>query len=200
MMPLVSASTTAQIQIVPLPLPSGDITGIILVGFERLDRDKGFFVSLPASSHFRAIRQGSSERERFFIWQLDGAEVDAEANVLLPDGTKIRAVEVERTRLPVRPSQLEWLIVHYTLGLIARKDCYRSLQDGVPSGLHGFVPDRRYLDCARLTGLTVNHSLKEIARYIAQRDSTLRNLSRQKIADALRTFGIRVPPPRKHAT
>jgi len=32
--------------------------------------------------------------------------------------------------------------------------------------------------------------------WAAEKDKTLRNLSQQKIADALRKFGIRVPKPR----
>jgi hypothetical protein len=53
----------------------------------------------------------------------------------------------------------------------------------------------RFLDCSKLSGLKLP-SLKRIARAIGRKDWTLRNLSHQKIADALRMFGIRVPRAR----
>jgi hypothetical protein len=125
--------------------------------------------------------------------------VDADGNVLLADTTKIRAVEVEPASLRDKPTELDWRIVHYTLEFIQAKDCYRSLRDGVPAHLRKFVPDRPYLDCSTLSRLDLRCSLKHIACFIAKKDPTLRRLSRQKIADALWTFGIRVPAPRREA-
>jgi hypothetical protein len=189
----------AQIRIVSLGPPSGDVTGLVGIFFDASDPEKGFVVWLPTSAYFRAIRHGSSQRDRFEIWRLDGAVVDAAPDVLLADGTKLRAVEVEPTHLPYKPTELDWRIVHRTLEHIKAKHCYRSLRDGVPSDLQHFVPDTRFLDCSKLSGLKLP-SLKRIARAIGRKDWTLRNLSHQKIANALRTFGIRLPTARPRVT
>jgi hypothetical protein len=188
----------AHIRVAALLLLSGRPVGAVVVCFEPSDREKGYAVSLPASSYFRAIRHGSSERDKFSIEQLDNAEVDADGNVLLSDKTKIRAVEVEPTPLPVEPTDIQWRIIHYTLEFIRADHCYRSLRDVLPAELQQFAPDRRYLDCSTLGSLEFRSSLNEIARFIAEKDWTLRRLSRQTIADALCTFGIREPVRRSH--
>jgi hypothetical protein len=186
----------AEIRIGPLRLSSGDVTGLVYVVFNAPSREKVFIVSLPTSAQCRAICQGSSRRDYFEIDRLHGAVVDAKANVRLPDGTKLRAVDVVPTRLPYNPTELDWRIVHYTISMIgAEERCYRSLREGLPPQLQGMVPDRRFLDCSRLPGLELP-PLKEIVGRIAEKDWTLRKLSPQKIADSLRTFGMRVPKPR----
>jgi hypothetical protein len=189
----------AQIRIGPLRLPSGDVTGLVGIFFDASDPEQGYAAWLPTSDHCRAIPHGSSQRHRFEILRLVGAVVDAEANVQLADGTRLRALEVQRTRMPNEPTELDWRIVHYTLEFIGATHCYRALWGGVPPPEHHLVPDLRFLDCSRLSDLDVP-SLEAIANYIAKKDPTLRKLSRQKIADALRTFGIRLPTARPRVT
>ena len=69
----------------------------------------------------------------------------------------------------------------------------------MPAEFREMVPDVRVLDCNKLSGLDIP-SLEAIAAYIAERDRTLRRLSLQKIADALRRFGMRVPNPSRHVS
>jgi hypothetical protein len=177
----------AHIEIGPLRLPSGERTALVDVVFP----DLGCRVSLPTSARFRAL--SGSERKQFEIGRLEGAEVCFDGSVQLADGTKLRAIEVHATALPHNPTDLEWRIVRHTVAIIgAEERCYRSLREGVPSELQHMVPELRFLDCSKLAGLELP-PLKEITSFIAERDWTLKKLSQQKVADALRRFGIRVP-------
>jgi hypothetical protein len=186
----------AEVRACPLRLPSGDLTGLVDVLFDVPFREEVSIVSLPTSARFRAIFEGSSRPDYFEISRLDGAIVGTEANVLLTDGTKRRAVEVIPTRLPINPTELDWRIVHHTISIIGAEDrCYRNLREGLPPHLQDMIPDRRFIDCSRLSGLDLP-PLKVIASLIAERDKTLCKLSPQTVADALRKFGMRLPSPR----
>ena len=103
-----------------------------------------------------------------------------------------RSLEIERARLPIEPSDLDWRIVHLTLELVAATDCYRSLREGFPPDQRDMVPDLHFLDVARLSGLTLP-PLRDITRYIA---SKYKDVSGQQIANSLRKFGIRRPQAR----
>src|SRR5262249_37607383 len=116
--------------------------------------------------------------------------------VALTNGAELRAVELVPALLPRNPSELDWRIVHHTVAIIgAEERCYRSLGKGLRRPLRDMVPDARFLDCQQLSGLDLP-PLKVLALDIAARDPTLKRLSQQKIADALRKFGIRIPRPR----
>jgi hypothetical protein len=184
----------AEIRIGPLRLSSGDVVGLVDVQFPV--RDKVFIVSLPTSAQFRANCGGASQRGCFEIDRLDGAVVAFDGNVRLKDGATLSAVEVIPTRVLHDPTELDWRIVQLAVAMIgAENDCYRSLRTGVPQPQQDMVPDVRRLDCSKLSGLDLP-PLKEIAIYIGERNRTLRKLAPQKIADALRKFGMRVPKPR----
>lgn len=190
----------AQIRIGLLQLPSSDVVGLVQIFFDAPSSEKGYVVSLPTSAQFYALRMGSLLRDRFDIAQLDEAVLDGTGNVLPADGVILRAVEVIPAHLPLESSVLEWRIVHHTISMIgAEQRCYRRLRDGLPARFQDMVPDLQFLDCSTLSGLDVP-PLKAIAAYIADRDWTLKKLSQQKIADALRTFGIRVPTSRPRVT
>jgi hypothetical protein len=184
----------AEIRIGPLRLSSGDVVGLVDV---RLPvRDNVFIVSLPTSSQFSAICPRASQRDCFEIFRLDGAVVGFDGNVVLKDGAALGAVEVIPTRVLHDPTELDWRIVQLTVAMIGAENlCYRSLRAGVPQPQQDMVPDLRRLDCSKLYGLDLP-PLKEIAFYIGEQDRTLRKLAPQKIADALRKFGMRVPKPR----
>jgi hypothetical protein len=191
-----NSNDRAEIRIGPLRLSPRDVVGLVDVGFKAPVGDKISIVSLPTSAQFSAIRHGASRRDCFEIIRLNGAVVDADANVLLKEGGILSAVEVIPTLLLNQPTELDLRIVCLTVSMIrAENDCCRSLRAGVPQPQQDMVPDRRFLDCSKLYGLVVP-PLKEIAYYIAQNDRALRTLSHQKIADALRKFGMRVPKPR----
>jgi hypothetical protein len=186
----------AEIRIGPLRLSSGDVVGLVDVQFEVPVRDKVFIVSLPTSARFRANCGGASQRGCFEIDRLDGAVVASDGNVLLKDGATLSAVVVIPTPVLHDPTELDWRIVQLTVAMIkAENHCYRSLRTGVPQPQQDMVPDVRRLDCSKLYGLDLP-PLKEIALYIRKQDWTLRKLATQKVADALRKFGMRVPKPR----
>ena len=93
------------------------------------------------------------------------------------------------------PSELDWRIIRAALKVIeGGENCYRSVRDGLLAADPESAPDLRFLDCARLSGLTPP-PLKDIVAGIARIDPKLK-ASGQKIADALCKFGLRVPPPR----
>jgi hypothetical protein len=182
----------AEIHIGPLRLSSGDVVGLVDVHFPV--RDKVFIVSLPTSARFRANCRGV--RGCFEIDRLDGAVVGFDGNVVLKDGVTLSAVEVMPTQVLHDPTDLDWRIVQLTVAMIgAENHCYRSLRTGVPQPQQDMVPDLRRLDCSRLYDLDLP-PLKEIAFYIREHGT---KLAPQKIADALRKFGMRVPKPRPRA-
>jgi hypothetical protein len=193
------AEDHAEIRVKPIEFPSGTIVGVIILEFKAPTSEKIFVVSLPASTRFRAVRQGSSQRECFEISRLDGAPVDSAGNVTLDNGEPIRALELIPSRLlSYEPSQLDWFIVHSTVAVLGEeRRCYRHLGEGLPSPYREMVPDElRFLDHSALTKLKAPF-LKVIAGYIEQRFPHLAVPSEQKIADALARFGIRHPRPRR---
>ena len=185
----------AKIRVGRLRLPSGEIVGLIEVLFDAPWEDKGYSVSLRTAARFRGRRRGSPQYEEFEIIRLNRAEVDAAGTVMLADQTELYAVEVITAPMLTDPSELDWRIVHAALKVIDGGDrCYRSLRDGLPPDQSDLVPDEFFLDAARLPDLKPP-PLKDIVQGIAEIDSTLK-VSGQKVADALRKFGIRVPVPR----
>jgi hypothetical protein len=144
----------------------------------------------------RPKRQGEAEARLFSIFELDGAKIDNNGSVRLSDGAVLRAVEVIPANLPLKPSELDWLIVHHVIWIIEAEDrCYRSLREHAkPKCLdlpEDIVPEIRSIDCGALKGLKLP-SLKYLAWQIAKRHPTLK-FSDQKIADTLRKFGMRIP-------
>jgi hypothetical protein len=185
----------AKVEIGLLTPPSGETTGLVILLFEVASEDITYVVSLPASARFRAVGDTGS-KEDFEISRLDGAIVSARGSVRLTDGTELRAVEVVPSYMPIEPSELDWRVVQYTVALVgAEKRCYRSLREGAAPELQPMIPDLRYLDCSSLSGLDLP-PLKVISGCIREKDRSLRKISEQKVADALRTFGMRVPKAR----
>jgi hypothetical protein len=187
----------AEIQVCILRLPSRDVVGLANVFFDSHALGKTLVVSLATSAEFRAKRQGEADARRFSIFELDGAKTNNNGIVRLSNGAVLRAVEVLPAKLPLKPSDLDWRIVHHVVSIIHAEDrCYRSLREhakpkclDVPGEM---IPDTRFLDCSALDGLKLP-SLKHLAKQIGKKDPALKRLSRQKIADALRKFGMRIP-------
>jgi hypothetical protein len=187
----------AEIRVSTMLLPSRDKVGLANVFFDSHNLGKTLVVSLATSAEFRAKRQGEADARGFSIFELDGAKVDNNGIVRLSDGAVLRAVEVIPAKLPLTPSDLDWRIVHHVISIIGAEDhCYRSIREHAkPKCLdvsEEMIPEIRFIDCSALEGLELP-SLKYFAQQIGQRDPTLKRLSRQKIADALRTFGMRIP-------
>ena len=97
------------------------------------------------------------------------------------------------------PRNLDERILRHVISLMkAEGHCYRSIRECLPEHLQDQVPDLRALDYSRVRTLQVPQ-IKVIRAYIADNDPELR-LSNQKIADALATFGVRVPRRRPRTT
>jgi hypothetical protein len=187
----------AEIQVGILPLPSRDKVGLANVFFDSHTLGKTLVVSLATSAGFRAKCQGEADARRFSIFELDGAKVDNNGIVRLSSGLMLRAVTVIPAKLPLKPSELDYRIVHLVISIIGAEDrCYRSLREHAKPKcldvLEEIIPEMRFIDCSALDGLELL-SLKHLANQIGKKDPTLKRLSRQKIADALRIFGMRIP-------
>lgn len=187
----------AEIQVGILPLPSRDKVGLANVFFDSHTVGKTLVVSLATSAEFWAKRQGEADARRFCIFELDGAKVDNNGLVRLSSGLMLRAVTVIPAKLPLKASELDYRIVHLVISIIGAEDrCYRSLRDHAKPKcldvLEEMIPAIQFIDCSTLKGLKLP-SLKSIAQRIGQMDPALKRLSRQKIADALRKFGMRIP-------
>ncbi len=182
----------AEICIALLKLPSAEVVGLVQIMFEPKTASKAYVVSLPTAKQFKAYRSKRRQHERFDIAKLHDAVLKGNGNVVLSDGRSIRAVEMIAAHLPLEPTELDWCIVRNTLAIIEADRCYRPLGYGLPPHLHEMVADIQFLDCSRLAGLNLP-PLKVIAYDIRARDRALKDVSDQKIADALRKFGIRIP-------
>jgi hypothetical protein len=181
---------TGTIRVGGLRLPSNEIVGLISVLFESPANDTIFIVALRTAKQFRAKRQGGEELEGFPIVQLDGASFDHSGMVQLPDGMRLRAVDLIPALLPYEITDLDWCIVHHTIAFMkAEPECYRY-------PIH-FERSSDALDCSALIGLQGRvPGLKQIQGYIADREPALSGLSQQQIANTLCKFGMRIPARR----
>lgn len=187
----------AQIKVGMLALPSRDQVGLVNVSFDSHTLGKTLIVSLATSAEFSAKCRGEADARRFSIFELDGATADHDGIVRLSDGVVVRAVEVIPAKLPLQPSDLDWRIVHHVILISKAEDqCYRSLREHAkPKCLdvsEEMIPEARLVNCGALEGLELP-SLRYLAQQISKKDPTLKRLSCQKIADALRKFGMRIP-------
>jgi hypothetical protein len=185
----------ARVVVGSFPLPSGQITGIVLIQYDIDERSH--LVSLPTAVRFKGLVSGRAEHVLFDIEMLDAATVSGEGHVTLTDGTEMRAVGVVPARLPLRPSVMDWRIVHHAIFLMDRGDeCYRSLRSGLPLEAGEIIPDLKFLDCGTLSWLQPP-ALKVIASLIQEQwPAGNRPPSQQQIANSLQKFGIRVPTSR----
>jgi hypothetical protein len=190
----------AEIRVGILQLPSRETVGLTNVSFCSRATGEPVVVWLATAAEFWAKREGEADARQFCIHELNGAKADNDSIVRLSDGTVLRAVEVVAAKLPRKPSELAWRIVHHVISIVKTEDqCYRSLrQHAKPSCSdvpEEMIPEDRFIDCSALSGLKLP-SLKYLSQQIGRRDPSLKRLSRQKVADALRDFGIRSPASR----
>ena len=190
-----SKGDRARVEMGLLRLPSGHLVGVAEIVFVSTSNKTIFKVPLEFAARFRAIRHGFLGFEEYDIARLGNAEIDDDGLVHLTDGMDLESVELLSAPMLIEPSDTDWRIVHLALAVIEGGDrCYRSLREGLPPAQAEAVPDQRCLDCARLAHLVLP-PLKVIAIDVRQKDPTLK-VTEQKIADALRKFGARVPSPR----
>lgn len=187
----------ATIQVGHIRLPSTESVGLIQILYAS--PLKTFIVALPPATKLKATRDQATISEAFDVTRFHEATVDVDGVVHLSDGLRLKAAEIRPHRLPLCPTQIDWRIVHATVrALRAEKKCYRPISYGLPKRLRRLIPRSEYsefLDCMALRRLRVP-TLKELGYRLREIHPFLRNVSDQKIATTLRTFGIRIPQSR----
>lgn len=183
----------ARIEIAPLRLPSRDTVWSAHVAFE-VDSDIRAYVSLRASTVFRALIAGESQYQTFDSTLLDGAIVNAAGHVSLEDGRDLRAVEVIPAITRHTPSTLDYIIIHCLIEFNnAESCCYENPLDHLPAALRNqHWGDLRTINFGRLQQLKIP-PLKVLVGYIVRRCPGFRPPCEQKVADTLRVCGLRVP-------
>ena len=190
----------ARVQRGFLILLSGKIVWLALVVFERLDGTERYTVPFRAAEHFLAFENDEAAKTKFKVPVLDRATVDYSGMVTLPDGRRLRAVEILPTQMPYELSELDELIIHLTLSMIegAQSRCYRDIREGLPESAREALPSLRLLDFSQMTegrgrpALAVP-LLKQIRAKFEDTYPTRKPPSEQKISTALAKAGIRIP-------
>ena len=172
----------------PLRLPSGQFVYLVSAHFED-DAGAVYVVPLPSCTRFRAILAGESAPDEFSIKLLIDATIEPAGTVRLADGRSLRSLEIIPAALPLEPTKQQWKIVHGVMAAFGFKHVYRSLQDATQCEK---VPEYYFLDCGKLHDLPLPR-LNEICYRLTQYDPTFLDISDKTIANALRTFGIRLP-------
>ncbi|TWB59230.1 hypothetical protein [Bradyrhizobium sacchari] len=181
---------TVKIRIGGLRLPSQDIVGLVAVCAENAAAETSFIVTLPTCKKIRARSHSREDLEEFDIFQFGGATVHGNGNVELVDGTRLRAVDVIPVLLPYNLTELDWVILRRTIEMKgAEQECYTY---SIP-----FDRPVKAFDCRNLPLRGTAPPVKEILRYIAKREPTLKRLSRQKVDETLRKFGMWRPRTRR---
>lgn len=166
-------------------------------------------IQLPTSTRFSALRVGYNQSESFQMTQLADARVNGDGSVTLIDGTRLRAVEFTSARTPIAPSALDQQIIKaFIKARRAESVCYRPRSELQPElfriVLRYHRNDSAYLkranelmlDFAALRQLSTP-PLERLLEELDQVDLTLAELSRQKLADTLAMYGVRIPKPSK---
>jgi hypothetical protein len=137
----------------PLRLPSGKIVWQVLVVFEGADCTEGRAVPFRATEQFSAFEHNKAAKTKFEVEALDGATVDFSGAVTLPDGRRLRSIEIIPAQMPYDLSKLDVKIIHLTLSMIdgAESRCYRDIRDSLPESERDALPSRRLLDFSQLT-------------------------------------------------
>jgi hypothetical protein len=181
----------ATIEVIGVRLPSGERVGSVQVMFKSDAADQTDMVGLPAAEYVRARTHESSSAEPLSIFLLQNARVNGAGAVTLADGRSLRAAEILPAPMPYRPSELDWQIIRYVVDIQNAPATFcRDLAYGLPPELEYAIPRSEAIDCSGLRQLAVPR-LKEIAQCFA--DHGLKSPSLQKIAGALRQFGLSDP-------
>jgi hypothetical protein len=185
----------ARIDVGGLRLPSGRIVYLTSVVCEAGGRN--IWVPLPASETFSAFDMHARMRKTFPTTALEGAMVSGSGVVELKDGRPLRAVEMNRAIRNLYPSPLDYRILECLIAWNNAQDrCYRDLFEGIAKDSKG-QPTLRLLDCFYLADLQVP-LLKQLVGRFEDMWPDQKAPSQQKIADALRSFGVRLPN-RRHS-
>ena len=173
----------AEIRTMPMLLPNGERSAVVAV--MGVQRKSGWGIAMPSAAHFDAT-ETRGLRQRYEISRLNGAIVDADGNVELPEGIYVHNVELRPTRLAYQLTALQQQILRHTICFLKAEDrCYQYMDESVLPGYRAL----NYHAIAEL-GNETHSSLKAIERYVIENMPTV---SRQTIAAALANAGLRRP-------
>jgi hypothetical protein len=187
-----------QLRIASLNLAGGDVMHFALVCVHPFGRDLAAGVRLPAADRFKGRQIESGEIQKRDIRELDRAIVSSTGALRTVSGCRFEAVEVIPRHFTPELSARQKLVVYWTikmLRLTAKDVCYQlpnEVRRFLPSDFGRLTSDLRYLDYGKLRGRKLP-SLKAIHRYLGAHNKSLREVSHQTIANALRLSGLRVP-------
>jgi hypothetical protein len=178
----------ATIQVGRLPLPSGEVVGIVQLIFDLPCSERSYVVSLPSSKHFYSRYSNAAAQE---IELLHQAVVNGRAGVVLATGASLRSVELVPACLPLEPTELDYRIVYATIAFLGEwQTVCRNLRDEPNlQDVIDQVPHLQFMDLLRLPKLPIP-SLDSIAAYLRQ-IGVHPVPSKEKIATALLKFGMR---------
>jgi hypothetical protein len=194
-------STRSTIRTAALRLRSGEVPFLVQVVCE----DVGWVISLPTSEKFRAklLQDGSTPASDSsdFIGEtalLEGAIVDDECQVTLSDGRRLRGVEMIPARMPPHgDGKRDMESIRLRDAVIGHIVRMKKAEDRHYRYLHkDLLPGVRALDYSTLQDLEPD-SLSEIMHDIQLNNAVLNEVSRQTVANILRTSGMRLPKPRR---
>ena len=175
----------ATIHAMELPLPNGQLPGMVSIGTGAPGDSARRFIRLPDSNIFRAnLMDGTPIHGA--IDELNGATVEPSGSVHLSDGRHLRRVEVQ-PGIAYRHydfSEYEHSIVRQTLKLIGEEDrCYRIVNEDLLPGL-------RWLDYAAIQEIHLPRDKKLVAKI--EKALGLSH-SKVKIRNVLKLAGMRFP-------
>lgn len=199
--PEFSQHRRSKVRTGPLHLPSNDVPFLVQVVCSEL----GMAVTLPTSQKFRAkLVDGVrvSDFQRFETNLLDDFIVEVtedQVQVLLPDGRRLRGVEIIPYHLPphgdgprdVQSVRLRYQVIQHIVWMLnAEERCYRFVDKDL-------LPGVRVLDFGTLHDLQLP-TLSAILHNIQLNNPRLNSISRQTLANFLRDWGLRPPEARRH--
>ena len=178
-------------------MPSGEVLGFFAVNFFSTVTQTTYHVGFPAAQKVFAWRHQDQQRYQMDIFEINGARVDSQGRIALTTGVMIYALEV----IPVprnEPSDLDLVSLRLAIVSVGAEERYcRRVRDEISGPFRDMIPESfTALDWTNLPEFD-SPPLKQIeyafrAKYSGQAPS------REKISQALRRFGVRIPRTRKH--
>jgi hypothetical protein len=163
----------------------------LCVIFQGPGSDVTFLVSLPASSHCTTVASETNALETIGTFNLDDASVDYYGNVVLTNGTQLKAVGVIPTPLPYELSELDGHILRHTIGFLGIGDrVFRTLGEELDSETRTTLPAIRAIDFQRLQGRKMP-LLKQLRNSMADSGEFPNIPSLQKLSTTLSKCGMR---------
>jgi hypothetical protein len=179
----------ATVRALWMQLPDGAVVATVAV---IAPGEQPHRVMMPAAARFTA-KNTVGERHERDVGELDGAVVDRDGNVELPDGSYVHAVELVPVRLHEELTETEEEVLVCVLDVLGfKKECYRPLYPEVAP--HWHVLD--YALVAKVGAERALPSLKTIEREVFR---CMPHVSRQTLATVLARAGLRRPRSGKRA-